>query len=63
MKIPIVDKITCVDCDICVDLCPAVFKRIGDGSIAVIALPAYPEQEVNAVIQDCLGNCISWEEV
>ena len=63
-KIPVVDMYACSDCDACVDLCPAVFKRNEEtGKIEVKELLNYPEDEVREVISCCPKDCITWEEV
>ena len=62
MKIPVIELSDCVLCEICTDACPDVFKMNEAGYVEVIDLPEYPEDEVNEVIQNCRGDCISWSE-
>jgi ferredoxin len=59
----VLDLEDCTECDACVDLCPEVFKKNDLGLIVVTDLSAYPEEEVDEVIKNCPGDCISWEEV
>jgi len=62
-KIPAIDLSQCTDCDSCLEICPAVFKRNPDtGLIEVAELSEYPE-EVNEAISLCPADCISWEKV
>lgn len=63
MKTPIIDLSECVDCDVCMEACPTVFRRNVAGYIEVIELPEYPEEEVEETIKNCPACCIAWEEV
>ncbi|MFC1823482.1 ferredoxin [Thermodesulfobacteriota bacterium] len=63
-KIPVIDMYACSDCDACLGLCPAVFKRNEEtGKIEVKELSVYPEEEVQEVINCCPKDCITWEDV
>ncbi len=62
MKIPVIDLGECVGCEACLELCPTVFKRNDLGYIEVIDLPEYPEEEIEEIIKNCRGQCITWEE-
>ncbi len=63
-KIPVIDLSECTDCDSCLEICPAVFKRNEEtGHIEVIDLPQYPEEKVQEAISMCPADCIFWEEV
>lgn len=57
-----VDLGECVLCDICVDLCPQVFKKNDADYIELIECDTYPEEELNDVIKSCMGDCIEWVE-
>ena len=46
MKIPVIELGECVDCDACIEVCPAVFTRNDAGYIEVIELPEYLEEEL-----------------
>ena len=63
MKIPVIDLGECVDCDACIEVCPAVFTRNDAGYIEVIELPEYLEEELEEAIKNCPADCITWEEV
>ncbi|MDY0222588.1 MAG: ferredoxin [Desulfobacterium sp.] len=57
-----VDLSECVLCDICVDLCPQVFKKNDADYIELIECATYPEEDLNDVIKSCRGHCIEWVE-
>ena len=63
MKIPVIELGECVDCDACIEVCPALFRRNDAGYIEVIELPEYLEEELEEAIKNCPADCISWEEV
>ena len=63
MKIPVIDLGECVDCDVCIEVCPAVFRRNDAGYIEVIELPEYLEEELEEAIKNCPADCITWKEV
>ena len=63
MKIPVIDKSECDDCEACVELCPSVFKRNDLGYIEVVDLKEYPREEIDEIIKNCPAHCIAWEEV
>lgn len=64
MKIPAVDIAACTDCDGCLAVCPAVFRRNeAAGYIEVVEMPVYPEEAVNEAIKNCPADAIVWEEV
>ncbi len=62
MKFPVVDLSSCIQCGICQDLCPEVF-RLGDaGYVEIADLADYPELEVNDCVKCCPTDCIYLEE-
>lgn len=63
MKNPVIDLSECVDCDVCIETCPAIFRRNAAGYIEVVDLSEYSEEEVEEAIKNCPANCITWEEV
>ena len=61
-KQPVIDTSRCSDCETCMELCPAVFRRNeATGLIEVIDLSEYSEEEINKVIGYCFEDCITWE--
>ena len=62
MRYPTIDLSTCIRCEVCVEVCPSVFKINDAGWIEVVDLDDYPEYEVNEAIKNCPKDCISWEE-
>jgi ferredoxin len=62
MKRPVVELSECIRCDVCVEACPAVFRRNQAGYIEVADLDAYPADEVDDAIRNCPADCIRWEE-
>ena len=62
MKIPVVDLSLCIQCGICQDLCPQVFRLKDAGYVEIAELTDYPELEVKDCIKCCPTDCIYWEE-
>jgi ferredoxin len=63
-RTPVVDLRLCTDCDSCIEVCPAAFRRNSDtGLIEVIDLQEYPVESVEYAINLCPADCISWEEL
>ncbi|MBF0224640.1 MAG: ferredoxin [Desulfobacterales bacterium] len=63
MKKPAVNLSECVQCGICQDLAPLVFKINEMGYVEIKELSAYPESEINECIKNCPTKCINWEDV
>jgi ferredoxin len=61
MKIPVVDLSLCIQCGICQDLCPQVFRLKDAGYVEIAELTDYPELEVNDCIKCCPTDCIFCE--
>jgi len=62
-KTPVIDAFKCNDCESCLDLCPSVFKRNEEtGSIEVLDVSYYPEEELREAISNCPKGCITWQE-
>ena len=62
-KVPVIDLAECTDCESCLEICPAVFRRNSDtGCIEVADLDEYPEDCVREAMTMCPADCISWEE-
>jgi len=62
MKVPVVELSDCILCDICIDVCPSVFRFNDAGYVEVIDLSGYPEDDVNEAIKNCPSECISWSD-
>jgi ferredoxin len=63
-KIPVIDLGKCNECESCLEVCPAVFRRNKEtGLIEVIDLPEYPEDDVEEAMSLCPKDCITWDEV
>jgi ferredoxin len=62
MKNPVVDLSSCIQCGICQDVCPAVFRLNDAGFVEITEMDAYPETDVNDCIKCCPTDCIYWEE-
>lgn len=62
MRIPVVDLAECVVCELCVDVCPEVFRLNQSGYIEVEDLTVFPEDQVEEAIRNCPQDCIHWEE-
>ena len=60
MKIPVVELSDCIKCEVCVEVCPAVFRMNDAGYIDVADLSSYPEPEVEEAIKNCPADCIHW---
>ena len=62
-KRPVIDLSRCNDCESCLEICPAVFKRNRDtGLVEVVDMTEYPAGEVQEAVVTCPAQCISWEE-
>jgi ferredoxin len=62
-KVPVIDLGECTDCEACLELCPAVFRRNSEtGRIEVMELGDYPAEEIEEAIAMCPCDCITWEE-
>ena len=67
MKKPVIDISECVLCDICVEMLPDIFIKNQAGYIEVeenLPETAYfsLEDDINDIIKNCRGDCISWGE-
>ena len=62
MKIPTIELSDCILCDVCVEICPAVFRHNEADFIEIMDLRAYPEEEVDEAIKNCPKDCIYWAD-
>jgi ferredoxin len=63
--IAIVDKETCTGCELCIEICPDVFKM--DGIVAVAYKQPVPETNMNTytcreAAEECPGEAITIQE-
>ena len=62
-RAPVIDRSQCTDCESCLEICPAVFRRNGEtGEIEVIDLDRYPEKEIREAMSMCPSDCILWDD-
>ena len=62
MKVPVVELSECIQCGVCSESCPTVFKLNGLGYVEVVEMATYPEPEVEEAIRYCPPGCITWQE-
>jgi len=62
MRVPVVELSECIQCLVCAEVYPAVFKWNDAGYIEVIDRPDYPEKEVDDAIRNCPVDCIYWND-
>ncbi|MFZ2040891.1 MAG: ferredoxin, partial [Desulfobacterales bacterium] len=60
MQRPVVELSECILCELCAEVCPAVFRLNSLGYIEVLDLASYPQEEVDEVIKHCPADCIHW---
>ena len=60
MRKPVVELSECTLCQVCVEVCPDVFRLNEAGFIEVAELPTYPRSEVDEAIKNCPADCIMW---
>ena len=58
---PNIDLSDCIICEICVELCPEIFKINDVGFIEVADLKKYNTDCIKEAVQNCPKNCISFE--
>ncbi len=60
MKRPEVELSDCIQCGVCIEVCPEVFVMNEAGFIQVEDLDCYPEEKVAEAIKNCPADCIKW---
>jgi ferredoxin len=60
IKTPTVDKELCISCGLCVSNCPGVFRFDGNARSEVYNPEGASEKEIQAAIDGCPVQCISW---
>jgi len=62
VKKPVVELSECTLCEVCVTVCPGVFRLNAAGYIQVADLADYPQTAVDEAIKNCPEKCIYWED-
>jgi ferredoxin len=70
-RIPVVDPDCCIGCEVCVQLCPEVFRMDGDDDHdhdhghdhkSIVHSPTgAPEAKIEEAMDNCPSACIYWE--
>jgi ferredoxin len=63
MKIPSIELTDCKLCEVCAEVCPAIFRINDAGYVEVADVSEYPEAEVQEAIKNCPRDCIFWMEI
>jgi len=63
MRRPVIDLSDCIRCEVCVDVCPEVFRVNDAGYIETASLAVYPEDAVTEAVKSCPKDCVYWEDV
>lgn len=61
-RIPVVDKETCIACEVCTQLCPEVFEMQADGKSGVHDPHGAPEEKIEEAMDSCPVAAIHWQE-
>ena len=61
-KAPVVDQDACTGCELCTEEAPNTFKMNDDGVTEVVNPTGDPEDAIQAAIDNCPAECISWKE-
>ena len=61
-KVPFVDQDECTGDEICVEICPEVFRMNDDGLAEVHDPNGAPEDKIQEAIDECPATCIHWKE-
>jgi ferredoxin len=60
-KVPYVDRESCISCGLCVSACSGVFRFDRDGKSEVYNPEGASEKDIQAAIDGCPVQCISWK--
>ncbi|MFC1884190.1 ferredoxin [Thermodesulfobacteriota bacterium] len=61
---PVIDVSSCSDCESCLSVSPAVFRRNEEtGLIEVVEMEEYPADEIQEAVNCCPENCIELENL
>ncbi|MBW1649826.1 MAG: ferredoxin [Deltaproteobacteria bacterium] len=61
MNKPTINLSDCVLCEICVELCPEIFKINAVGFVEVADIKEYNKKRLKEAAKNCPENCISFE--
>lgn len=71
-RIPVVDQDSCIGCEVCTQICPAVFRMEGeddghdhdhhDSKSEVYNPTGASEEKIEEAMDACPAACIYWEE-
>lgn len=61
MKKPWVDQENCISCGLCISTCPDVFRFNSSGKSECHNPAGAGEKDIQAAIDGCPVQCISWE--
>lgn len=59
-KYPVVDQDLCISCGLCVGSCPGVFRFDASGKSECYNPDGAPEEAIQAAIDGCPVQAISW---
>lgn len=62
-RIPVVDQEVCISCGLCISICPAVFRFNNSGRSECHNPVGASESEIQAAIDGCPVQAISWKNV
>ncbi|MFC2172144.1 ferredoxin [Acidobacteriota bacterium] len=61
-KKPVINADECTGDEICVEMCPEVFKMNDDGIAEVHDPAGAPEDKIQEAMDECPSECITWDE-
>lgn len=61
-RTPVVDKETCIACEVCTQICPEVFEMQADGKSGVHDPQGAPEEKIEEAMDSCPVAAITWQE-
>ena len=62
-KTVVINRVECIGCESCVELCPEVFEFDEEDEKAFVRLPEGGDEEcIEEAISTCPVECISWED-